>query len=194
MDNWYVNVNSWIIQDGNYQDFNKNEIYHFAIEFYSDNLIETAQEEISSTRINASNYKICGKVVFSSNDFVVIDIGVLIYSENKDISKYHVGDYLSGSIWLGIDPYFYFEYGYKIEKIPALIYKWKIDKILIQTAPFIESIDTFGRKYLQRDELKLNHKEVLKTNAWEDDNGNADYILICENSGQDPIKRITNEI
>jgi hypothetical protein len=39
---------------------------------------------------------------------------------------------------LGIDPFLYFENATEIKGIPALIYSWTIEDILIETAPFVE--------------------------------------------------------
>jgi hypothetical protein len=87
---------------------------------------------------------------------------------------------VSGDIYLGIDPFFYFERLYNIPGIPELIYTWKIEEIGIETAPFIEWPNpSIAGKYFIRDESKLRRVSIAQTDAWSDDDGNADYLLTC---------------
>jgi hypothetical protein len=45
------------------------------------------------------------------------------------------GGWLRGNVYIGVDPYFYFEQLGHEPGAPALIYDWKIEKIEMQTAP-----------------------------------------------------------
>jgi hypothetical protein len=55
----------------------------------------------------------------------------------------------------------------------------RITSILRQTAPFIETVHG-GRKVLSRDASRLGYEEMRKTDAWHDDKGRADYVLVCD--------------
>jgi hypothetical protein len=134
--------------------------------------------EIYANHIKESLYNVNGKVIFCSEGFVVLDIGILVYCETKEL--FEVNKYLNGKINLGIDPYFYFEYGYKRKGIPPLIYSWTLTGLLIETAPFIESILDTDERILIRDPAKLKKIAINSTNAWYDDNGSASYLLICK--------------
>jgi len=83
------------------------------------------------------------------------------------------------TIELGIDPFFYFETLSRLTGIPPLIYRWKIERILMQTAPFIESDLPVMGKVMVRDPSKLAYREIERTDAWHDDGGNGDYLLEC---------------
>jgi hypothetical protein len=65
-----------------------------------------------------------------------------------------------------------------------LVYSWRINSILRQTAPFIEagadSGRLGGRKLLVRDASKLGYEEIQRTDAWSDDHGSGEYILVCD--------------
>lgn len=66
-----VKLHSWIIQDGNYDDFEVNQDYQFALEFYISNPIKSINLNVSFKHLNKSNYEVNGKIIFKSNDFVI---------------------------------------------------------------------------------------------------------------------------
>lgn len=185
----YVGLSSWVIQDGNYSDFVKDDKAEFALEIYSQNIEKTDSHKTYCEHIEDTEYKIEGRVVFIDNEFLVIDVGILIYWQN-DKSKFKVNDYISGNVFIGIDPFFYFESGYKNKGIPALIYTWRIKEIRIETAPFIENKDETGCIILVRDKGKSNKININKTDAWKDDNGHGDYTLVCELLEEKPKRKI----
>jgi hypothetical protein len=63
---------------------------------------------------------------------------------------------------LGVDPFNYFETQNKNGDVLPLVYSWKICSIL--------------RENPQR----LGFEEILKTDAWYDDGGHAEYVLRCD--------------
>jgi hypothetical protein len=75
---------------------------------------------------------------------------------------------------LGVDPFHYFETLSKTGNVLPLVYSWKIRSIFAQTAPFIETVDE------AREPQRLGYKEILRTDAWNDDGGHADYVLRCD--------------
>jgi hypothetical protein len=177
---WQIGLSSWIIQDGNYGDFKVGETETFAIEFFSEDISFSNRKEKYANLINKAAYDINAEVVFNADDFLVIDFGLLAYQEVQGKSTYTIGDWVKGNFYLGIDPFFYFENGYTIKGIQPLIYAWNIEEVLIETAPFLETQNDKGGKVLTRDESKSLLKSIPGTNAWNDDNGNAEYILKCK--------------
>ena len=69
----------------------------------------------------------------------------------------------------------YFERLSARPNVPALIYDWHIEKIEIQTAPFVP----VGERRRERDNTKLGWSDIQRTDAWRDDDGHAEYILHC---------------
>jgi hypothetical protein len=176
---WEIGVAAWIIQDGNYGDFATGQLAEFALEFCSQNYRQTEFRTKSCTRLGAAKYSIIGEVIYLNNEVWVLDFGICAFQESKSPEGTRVGGFVAAEIYLGIDPFFYFERLHTSPKIPALIYTWKINSIGQQTAPFIETSEPSGRKILVRDEKKLGYKTVIKTDAWKDDGGNGDYVLTC---------------
>jgi hypothetical protein len=66
-----------------------------------------------------------------------------------------------------------------VKGMPALIYNWHINKIGIQSAPFIETLDKRGTRIMVRDESKSAFHEIQQADAWKDDNGHGEYVLEC---------------
>lgn len=109
MGNWKIGLSSWIIQDGNYGDFRSHERAEFALEFFSQNLRPSASSEKQARWIHASRYEINAEVIFAAKRCFVIDLGVLAYREAEPPKSIRKGAWLRGEIYLGIDPFFYFE-------------------------------------------------------------------------------------
>jgi len=110
-----------------------------------------------------------------ADDWWAIDVGILAFREERPPANVRQGSWLRGSAYIGIDPFFYFERLARQSGAPALIYDWKIVKIEVQTAPFIE----VKPRVTERDQSLLGWKEIAETNAWDDDGGHAEYLLHC---------------
>lgn len=180
---FHIGLSAWIIQDGNYPDFEEGSISRFALEFYSERGFETAEpnhETPGLVHLRDAHYAARGVVRFSAQDVWVVDFGeVMAYRKGAAPRGIGVGDEVTGDLYLGIDPFFYFEKFFRIPGIPALIYEWRIGGIKVETAPFVESTDQLGGKVLVRDPSKRARVPVSRTDAWKDDGGNGDYVLHC---------------
>jgi hypothetical protein len=176
-DDVVVHLDSWIIQDGNYGDFTKGMDAAFAIEFWdAAPLVEFEPDPSihpSRRHLDSANHDVHGRVVHVSDTWWVIDVGVLAFKEEKPPAHARAGGWLRGQIYLGIDPFFYFERLGHQPGAPALVYEWKVEKICQQTAPMIE----IAPRVMARDPAKPGWQEIGETGAWEDTSG--DYLLYC---------------
>jgi hypothetical protein len=187
-DSLVVGLSSWIIQDGNYGDFNRGDRAAFALEFYA----STQLAEINAGRaptpslihVGAAQYRTLGQVVHVADDWWVINAGILLFREERPSRTVRPGNWLGGEIYVGVDPFFYFERLASQPDAPSLIYDWTIEKIEMQTAPFIE----IHPRTMQRDPERLGWREIGSTNAWKDDEGRAEYNLHCKRT-TDPPRR-----
>ena len=177
-----IGLSSWIIQDGNYGEFEAKREYRFALEFYPHELVFDPSP-ISAPRLTAVGndlYDAKGRIIFKSKSAWVIDFGVPAFQETKPPSWSRVGTSVSGRISLGIDPFFYFETLKSQKGMPNLFRQWFVHRILLETTPWREETDATGRKVLSRDNTQESFIEVAATNAWSHDGGHAQYILECE--------------
>lgn len=175
-----IGLESWIIQDGNYPDFEVGNEYRFALQCYMQNL-EPAREPIRLLDlINRSDYQFSGQVVLADEELTVMDAGVMCYQEGTIGPDGKSGEWLSGQLYLGVDPFFWFERHAMRADVPELRYSWLLHKILLGTTPWEESTDDHGRKVERRANVATAYQSVLRTNAWEDDRGYGHYVLECE--------------
>ena len=180
-----VGLSSWIIQDGNYPDFARGAQVAFALEFYSANglsVLEGAGKAPFLEHLHGSTYRIVGRVIHVRDlEWWAIDAGLLMYREEKPPLGLKEGDWVAGEVYVGVDPFFYFERLSRQHTAPALIYEWLIEKIEMQTAPFIKS----DEGHMVRDPTRLGWREIAATKAWNDGVG-AEYVLHCERLASPP--------
>jgi hypothetical protein len=184
-----VDLSAWIIQDGNYEDFERNQQTSFALEFYPGEALQVCAPDTppSLSLISSSErsplYDVAGRIVHVGGDWWVVDFGILAFQETKRMrTDIRQGGCVRGQISFGVDPFFYFERLARQDGAPALIYDWTVAKIEMQTAPRIET----KPKYFERDARLLGWREIEKTDAWEDDDGSAEYVLHCSRIGGPP--------
>src|SRR5438552_1753566 len=104
-----IGVDSWIIQDGNYGDFTAGQEAEFALEFYPHFLKASVCRSVSAKRIKGSLYDICGQVFHSTESVWVLDVGLLALQECQPPEFGSSGSWVEGRVYLGIDPFMYFE-------------------------------------------------------------------------------------
>ena len=174
-----VALNSWIIQDGNYGEFQTGDVTTFAVEFWTQDraleLLGSGLAEPAIYHIADATYKICAPIVYVAPDWWVIDIGIPVYSNNAPPPGAKPGQWLEGEIQLGVDHFSYFERLSQLPGAPPLIFEWTIESIDMQTAPFIETRPGLR----ERDRARRGWKRIAQTDAWRDDDGNAEYLLHC---------------
>jgi hypothetical protein len=156
-----VALAAWIIQDGNYDDFEPGDA-EFALEFVPERLARLPSSPGGSYRASdsADLYAVNGSVVHCTERTWVIDVGVLAYSDVAPPPWVAEGVYFEGDLRLGVDHFTYFERLHERRGFPALIYSWRIDRIWVQTA-------------------SAPPREVPRTDAWGPDlkDGSTTYLL-----------------
>jgi hypothetical protein len=177
---WEIGLDAWIIQDGNYGDFATGQVVEFALEFYSKDYRQTEPRAKSCAKLGAAKYSVVGEVIYLNDEAWILDFGMCAFQESKPPIQASVGGFIAAEIYLGIDPFFYFERLHTSPKIPPLICTWKINSIWRQTTPLVELHEPSNRKAFVRDKNKLAYSVIPKTDAWKDDGGHGEYFLTCE--------------
>ncbi|MCU1276669.1 MAG: hypothetical protein JWM53_215, partial [bacterium] len=175
---YHIGLDAWIIQDGNYGDFEPGE-HAFAVEFTPFEVSPSAgSQRTSLEHVRGAEHEVVGRVakVFASSAWV-IDVGILAYQDQAPPPWATEGQYLSGRVYLGIDPFFYFEKLVRQPEVPALIYRWTVEGIDLETTPWLDSRDARGRELRMRDAQRTSFVSVPRTDAWHDDGGHAHYVL-----------------
>jgi hypothetical protein len=183
---WKIGLSAWIIQDGNYDDFEVGQPAEFALEFFPKKIQPTNSRMKSAKNLGDAGYDVVGEVVYLTPEVWVLDFGICAFQKSKPPEEMALGRFVAAEIYLGIDPYFYFEHLCIRPGMPPLIYSWKINSIGQQTAPFIETHEPSGQNIMARDETKLGLKALKRTDAWNDDDGHGEYILTSTQLGLPP--------
>jgi len=179
-----ISVESWIIQDGNYPDFVVGSKNMFALEFWEPQrpLSKTTSTIKNMVHQQGPKYEVTGKVIVATEGILVLDFGILAYSDKVKLkTTITEGDFLTGTITLGIDYYLYQETLYRDEKMPAMKYEWQIESIFINRGKWRQS----GRTLTRINDVFEN---INKTDAWNDDSGRANYHIDCKLLEQEPTK------
>ena len=170
-----IGLDSWIIQDGNYPDFSVGQKAQFALEFYPHSLKLSESRSPLATHLKASRYQVCAQVVYLNERVWVLDMGFLAYNQTYPLPQGAAkGSWVEAEIYLGIDPFMYFEGLKSMPGMPRLTYSFLVTQILLETTPWLTT-----QTMKLRDEQNESYQEVAETNAWSDDGGDASYILKC---------------
>ena len=180
MAEWNIGLSAWIIQDGNYADFHRHEKARFAVEFYPHDIRPIAAAARLAECTEGSRYRIHAQVACVLKGAWVIDFGVQAFHQSKPPQGIRRGQWIAADVYVGIDPFFYFESLAYARGMPPLTYSWFIRRIRMQTDPFIATRDTQGTRILRRDESKSAYRDIAQTHAWSDDGGHGEYVLECE--------------
>jgi hypothetical protein len=170
---WVIGLDSWIVQDGNYDDFSRGQNASFALEFYPGPVTVVGSANPTASHLGGGRYSVEGQVVFAGEGAWVLDCGVYVYEQHPPPAGVVEGGSVRGEVSLGVDPFFYFEELAKLPGIPPLVYRWHIERIELDLAPWIE----VGPRALARDPSRLGWKDVEATDSWNDDGGSAHYLL-----------------
>lgn len=174
MDSLNIGLDSWIIQDGNYPDFVTGQKTQFALEFYPHSLNMSESKTPSVTHLKASRYQVCAQVAYVGDRVWVLDMGFLAYQHTQPPEYARKGRWVEGEVYIGIDPFMYFENLKNLRGMPDLTYNFRVEQILLETTPWLKEQEIFVR-----DEQNESYKEIAETDAWNDDGGHAGYILKC---------------
>lgn len=136
---WNIAVSSWIIHDGNYRDFQCGQVAEFALEFHPHKIGIVSPSKKNARHIRDSEYEIIGEVVYVADGVWVIDFGILAFHQDSPPQdsrpkEIKIGSFIAGEIYLGIDPFFYFESLFKMIGMPPLIYTWQVNRVERQIA------------------------------------------------------------
>lgn len=137
-----IGLSPWILEDGNYGHFKPGQSRKFALEFHAPELrITELSSEPSLAPGRPSKYIATGTVVFVAEKVWACDFGPVMAYDHGPLSWAIVGANVSGEVYLGVEPFDYFERHHKLPGMPALTYRFLIERILLETYPLIYSPD-----------------------------------------------------
>lgn len=184
-DVWVFGLDASSIEDGNYPDLRQGDGLEFAVEFmFRTEPVRTTETENRAEHLGGPFYELTAQVVAVLDHVWIIDCGILAHQVRRQIaSDLVVGDVIRGRAYLGLEGYGEFTEGPNAAPhMPALVYSWTIDSLLMNTTPWL-TMDGGG---LRRDETRRRYQPIQRTDASSDDDGRADYLLTCTKQTVDP--------
>lgn len=204
-----VLMDAWVLQDGNYRDFEAGSRREFALEVHADWYRRLVPDPGGTPGWeptgSAGEIRVTADVVFVSTGrrdpgCVVVDFGVRGYALHPlvDSGPPAVGDRLTGVLSVGVDPFFYFEeLTGRQPAIPELIYRWDVRAVEIDESPLltIPYGDPRFPPYLPasegpahiRDRSRERWRAIDRTRMWDDvPDGGGVYRLACVRTGEPP--------
>jgi hypothetical protein len=166
-------LDAWIIQDGNYGDFQVGDEVRCALEFDGD-LDETEQCTSSMTHLRQNVYRVRAQVVFVGPDAWAVDFGLAAFQEHRPPEFARAGAWVEGEIELALDSFMYKDRLANEIGMPDLFNTWEITNIARDDTPWIASS---CEKELSRDQNHSRWTDVQQTDAWNDDEGRSAYLL-----------------
>jgi len=85
----------------------------------------------------------------------------MAYQQQKPPPFRRGRQWVEGEVYLGIDPFFYFEDLYRMDGMPPLSYTWLVRQIMLETTPWIEAKDAKGCQIRR----VMNQRESFRANA-----------------------------
>jgi hypothetical protein len=128
---WSI-LEEWVIGDGNYPHFRKNDKVNLAFYVEPYNFDITKDKRYCFEQIKYFEYNFCGKIIFKRSNIIVIDTNYFkFYMElNKDkIKNNMVGKFIQGKGKLLVDYYVWAENIGRYKNQPDIFYNLIIEKI-----------------------------------------------------------------
>lgn len=203
---WWIGLSTWILQDGNYTDFNVGQTRQFALEFgyrRSRRLHVASDHRVDCTYTGRdTTYAVAGELLQVAQEKVpsafVLDFGLRAYDEHMvldDLEPPPAGSWLEGEISLHVDPFHYMDLLGKQPGMPALIYTWRVDEVQIATTPAIW-VEASHPDYVGPDDGPMalpdpdreSWRSVKRTETWAENGG---YRLRCTLVDDNPVSTMT---
>ena len=137
------------------------------------------------SHIAESRYEIVAEVTHLDDGWWVIDPGIGMFQEDKPPPAVRLGDWVRGTVYVGIDPFFYFERLSHLPGAPPLIYDWIVEKIDKDVSPLIE----IAPRTIGRDPQRIAWRAVKKTGWQGAAPSNGEYVLHCKRIGGPSLRR-----
>jgi hypothetical protein len=130
---WTVDVAPWMVDDGAYGVLHVGRTIEFALKWEALSLEPADVTHPRALALGDGTYQVDATVVRVDGDICVIDFGLLAYAYDAP-AWIREGNEVRGDIALEIDPDLYRSESYGHLALPALIYPWRLDRIVVEHA------------------------------------------------------------
>jgi len=122
---WDIGLAAWIIQDGNYPDFEVGQTVEFALEFWipERGVARASNGDVSANNLGDNLYDTVAEVLVQTDRITVLDIGVMVYGDTSSQQLPPApGSRVAAQMRLDVEPYHNFETLSKTSDVLPLVY------------------------------------------------------------------------
>lgn len=174
---WLLSLAASSIAEGVHADFAAGESREFALEFRPETTVLWEQPVTHCEHVQHGRYLVSGKCVLVRPDFWILDFGLKAYHHGPAPEGIAAGEPWTGRISLGVDSFLYRETIHALPGVPPLAYRFEVLRLFRNAAPFIEVPFPAVGKFRERDRERLRFEPIARTDAANDDGGEAEYLL-----------------
>jgi hypothetical protein len=137
---WTVGIAPWLVNDGAYGVLRAGRTMEFALRWKALSLEPIDDARPHALALGDGIYQVEATVVRVDGDICVLDFGLLAFAYDAP-AWLREGDVVRGDIALEIDPDLYRAASYDHLDLPALIYPWRLDRIVLEHAARVAAPD-----------------------------------------------------
>lgn len=190
--NLWATLEEWVIGDGNYPHFRKNDKVNLAFYIKPYNFSVTKNENHLFEQIKYSEYNFCGKIIYTYENIIVVDTnGFKFYMEIDDIEKNIVGNQIQGKGMLLVDYYVWAENLIEYKNHPNIFYNLFVEKIYLVTIPEV-FIKRYGNSISFPSSLKnddINDDDIMEIETTNVNHDVYEYYLIEFNEINEQVRK-----
>lgn len=161
---WNITLAPWILADGNYERFASGQLAEFALEFWTDALTNSTCRQ-PACEPQGHGYDVNAEVTTRYEDAWVIDFGLRAYRNEAPLVKTRAGEFVSGRIEIGVDPFHYFAELSERPEMPPLVYSWRVARIVLVATPLVRVRTGLFRRQWVPDQSKREEHDVEATDS-----------------------------
>jgi len=174
---WHLRLDPSAIKDGTYADLHRGQQGEFAVAVEFQTWDPSAEMHATMARIEGGRYDLVARVVATGDDWWVLDCGLAVGCRGRPPAGIEVGRWVRGRADLGLSPHPALP---PPDKAPPLTHTWFVERIHRRTGPDgrLGDLD-LGLQGLHGGPEEPGWEEVGFTDAWHDNDGDADYLVEC---------------
>lgn len=178
---WHLGLDRSVIQDGTYQDFHRGQEAAFPVDVSCEVWQHVEGGATAAVRVEGCLYELVARVDAVLGEAWVLDCGLLVTARERPPGGVAAGQWLRGRARLGLGPR---SQEPLVEGVAPANYTWFVERVFHRVAEDAGLADLglglgLDLAGLYGSPEEPGWDELAFTDAWGDDDGQAEYLLEC---------------
>lgn len=170
---WHFGLDSAAIRDGTYTDLHRGQPVAFVVELQWESWDRASAAGAGAARVEGCRYDLVARVEAVGPGTWVLDCGLLVGGAGRPPEGIEVSEWITGRARLDLSPV---PARLEVPGLPALARTWFVERVHHRT----EADDLgLGDQGLYGGPEEPGWEELAFTDAWGDDDGQAEYLVEC---------------